>query len=364
MGIERLDIQDFRCFTRVAMTPHSGTNLIIGANGSGKTSLFEVLAILTDHIVRGRSVSEALAYTLTSWDKRDAQRFELDVEGNGGTYRFALEVQHSGQPSSRPFIRSESVTFDGDLLYRFADGQVHLFSEDKAPAVFPFRAEQSFLPNVDHNPYARLAWFKDFVAGIRLLQPNPFAMALASPKDEQAFLNRYGTNFAAFYNYLNAEQPAARTFLEDRLREVLPGFRNLLFRRHGEDKLLLMEFSGERDSVFQLNLLNLSEGQRVLLVLYAAICSLIGNTTVLCVDEPDNFVSLPEIQPWLQVLRDSVTQRNAQAILVSHHPEVIDYLALDAVWRFERPAGPVIARRVEADPSSDLRLSEQIVRGA
>ena len=154
--LKRVLADNFRALVNFEFRPER-LSLLLGENGSGKTSLFEVLAILTDHIVRGRSVSEALAYTLTSWDKRDAQRFELDVEGNGGTYRFALEVQHSGQPSSRPFIRSESVTFDGDLLYRFADGQVHLFSEDKAPAVFPFRAEQSFLPNVDHNPYARLS---------------------------------------------------------------------------------------------------------------------------------------------------------------------------------------------------------------
>ena len=28
-------------------------------------------------------------------------------------------------------------------------------------------------------------------------------------------------------------------------------------------------------------------------------------------------------------------------MIVSHHPEVLDYLALDSLWRFERPSGPV-----------------------
>jgi hypothetical protein len=50
-------------------------------------------------------------------------------------------------------------------------------------------------------------------------------------------------------------------------------------------------------------------------------------------------------------------------MIISHHPEVIDYLALDSVWRFERPSGPVIARPLEANGAPELKLSEIVARG-
>ena len=48
---------------------------------------------------------------------------------------------------------------------------------------------------------------------------------------------------------------------------------------------------------------DLSDGQRQLIVLYTVLQSLKQNIfSVLLIDEPDNFVSLREIQPWLKSL--------------------------------------------------------------
>jgi ATPase subunit of ABC transporter with duplicated ATPase domains len=131
----------------------------------------------------------------------------------------------------------------------------------------------------------------------------------------------------------------------------------------GREKLLLMQFDGPSGKNYEFNLLELSEGQRVLLAMYAALYGMVSETTVSIFDEPDNYVSLPEIQPWLQALRDSLETHDKQAIIISHHPEVIDYLALDSAWRFERPVGPVVARPLDFSSSPDLRPSEIIVRG-
>jgi len=51
-------------------------------------------------------------------------------------------------------------------------------------------------------------------------------------------------------------------------------------------------------------------------------------------------------------------------MIISHHPDVMDYLALDSLWWFERPSGPVIASPVAADFALPLRLSEIVARGA
>ena len=359
--LTRVFADNFRALVNFEFRPGQ-LCLLLGDNGSGKTTLFEALACVSDIVVRGSSVSDYLRHTRTRWDTRDIQRFELDIQGNGGTYRYALEVHHPQGALQEPVMRGEQITFDGDTLYRFSDGQVQLYKDGSMqPASFPFRPERSFLPNLDSRS-GKLAWFKEFVAGIRILQLNPFSVEPTS-KQEQSFLKRDGGNFPSFFDYLNTERPEARAALEARLGEVIPGFRNFLFKRMGDEKLLLSSFALPTGKAHELVFRDLSEGQRVLAILYAVIFGLIGKVSVLCFDEPDNFISLAEIQPWLQALRDAIEEHSGQAMVVSHHPEVIDYLALDSAWRFERPVGPVVARQVEADRSSGLTLSQTIARG-
>lgn len=364
--LKRIFADNFRALVNFELRP-GHLSLLLGANGSGKTSVFEVLGSLRDLVVLGRPASELFPFTRTRWDTRDVQRFELDIENTGGTYRYSLEIQHPEEAPGKPFIRSETVTFDGALVYRFSAGEVQLFSDDQsAGPVFPFRPDQSFLPNLDPSvakQMARLAGFKELMAKLWRVQPNPFAIEAASKQDD-VFLAPNGRNFASFFSYLNSERPEARTALESWLSDALPGFRNLSFQRLGDSKLLLASFNVEEKTSGKYSLFELSEGQRVLAILYAAVCGLVLPGAVLCFDEPDNFVSLPEIQPWLQVLRDALDLQGAQAMIISHHPEVMDYLAQDSLWWFERPSGPVIARPYEADDASPLKLSELIARGA
>jgi hypothetical protein len=40
------------------------------------------------------------------------------------------------------------------------------------------------------------------------------------------------------------------------------------------------------------------------------------------IDEADNNVGLPELQPWVLAMRELLDE-NHQAILISHHPEIL-----------------------------------------
>lgn len=365
--LKRIFADNFRSLVNFELRP-GPLSLLLGDNGSGKTTVFDVLGKLRDLLVLGSPVSSLFSHTTTLWDTRSLQRFELEIENEGRTYRYALEIQHPEPSAGRPFIRNESLSLDGSLLYRLSDGEVTLVHDDEtAGPVFPFRPDGSFLPNIDptgSRQLGRLAGFKTAVAGIWVVQPNPFNLDLVSQIDLD-FLARDGRNFASFFGYLNSELPEARTALEERLRRALPGFRNLRFRRVGETRALRAAFTDPQERSYEVGLGELSEGQRALAILYSALSALRpGSSATLCFDEPDNFVSLPEIQPWLHALRDTLEDHGGQAMIISHHPEVMDYLALDSVWRFERPSGPVIVRPFEGDTESALKLSEIVARGA
>ena len=113
------------------------------------------------------------------------------------------------------------------------------------------------------------------------------------------------------------------------LRKVLDDFQSIRMERVGsEARAFIIVFEGQNGR-YELRLDELSDGQRALIALYALV-NLAGDQDVLFLDEPDNYLSLAEIQPWLMALSDTCGTRPRQAILCSHHPELIDYLGSEA----------------------------------
>ena len=68
----------------------------------------------------------------------------------------------------------------------------------------------------------------------------------------------------------------------------------------------------------------LSDGQRYLIALYMVLHFLIARGSTVIIDEPDNFIALREIQPWLLAAEEAVEENRGQLILVSHHPEILN----------------------------------------
>ncbi len=108
----------------------------------------------------------------------------------------------------------------------------------------------------------------------------------------------------------------------------------------------------------------LSDGQRVLFALYALIHGLKGEGMTLLLDEPDNYVALREIQPWLRTLSDECGEGFEQAVLISHHPEIIDYMGgTKGRWFSREDTGPMRVSETPPKATDGLSLSETIARG-
>ena len=135
---------------------------------------------------------------------------------------------------------------------------------------------------------------------------------------------------------------------------------------------LLATFSSEGDGASRAYRFDqLSDGQRALLVLYSLVFETKPDTgsrgdstdipRTLFLDEPDNYVTLPELQPWLAALEDGAGDMLPQVVLISHHPEAIDFLAHNTVWLTREPESHT--RIVEPKNDTGLRMSEIHARG-
>jgi predicted ATPase len=365
--LTRLYVTNYRCLVNFEFKP-TNKQLIIGRNGTGKSTVFDVLALLRDFVGRGLPCEGQLGgKTRTRWQNVPEQRFELDVKGNRGEYHYTLLVGEHGSPV-RPIVEQETLDFNSKPLFRSGQGIIEIFSDDRelAPKFqFPSDSHRSGLTIIgDHWKSTDLTWFKKWLGGLVEIQINPWAISARSEAESRYPTKDLG-NFADWYRHLRLESGDAVFEAIKDLREVIPGLEALDAKEAGLGVRVLQAFMRGEDGrgenfVFS----TLSEGQRVLIALYILLHCAVGDDRLLLIDEPDNFIALAEIQPWLMKLLDRVDETGGQVILVSHHPELLDQLADQGGVLLDRPGGgETRVRPFEPPRDSGLSASEIIARG-
>jgi predicted ATPase len=365
--IKRVYIDNFRCFSNFEVRPER-VNLLIGHNGAGKSTFIEVLHSIVGLAVLGEAVEQAFPWhTRTRWDPRPTQRIELDLSGNGGTYSYFLELAHDLSRETVTLQR-EMVKYDSRTLFLYDKGMVQLHkNEGKFGTQFSFRGTRSFLPQIEPRPEnTLLTWFLNSLRQVWLIKLDPTKIDPESRLESDA-LDPDGSNFASWYRHLSQERPEDLPKLFKRLRETLPGFRSLKTvstGKGGQKRELVAVFGhGDPESKYEIDFDDLSDGERATIILYCLLMDAEGEPRTLLLDEPENFVGLQLIQPWLVELADAMRDEG-QLFVISHHPEVIDYLAADHPLLFERPSGgPTRVRSDPFDRDKGLKASELVARG-
>lgn len=172
-------------------------------------------------------------------------------------------------------------------------------------------------------------------------------------------------NLAGWYRHLVASDPDGNVEFLKSMKTALDGFQTLRFSSDEDGvKKLRADSSGPTKKRVIYSLSELSDGQRCVTALYRILHFLIAKGHTVFIDEPDNFVSLREIQPWLQAAEDAVEDHEGQLILISHNPEILNQWASRHGLRlFREDNGHVRTEKFKVDPKGDLQPSELIARG-
>src|SRR5437870_2843748 len=131
--IARCYADNFRCFTNFTLSLEP-LSVLMGPNGSGKSSLVALLARLRDFILgREKSLELFPARTLTRWDKRIEQTFELTLKLNQGEYTYRLRIRHEAPERALNKVIEEKLTLDGKPLFASDDQQIQLYNDRHEP---------------------------------------------------------------------------------------------------------------------------------------------------------------------------------------------------------------------------------------
>lgn len=342
-------------------------SLLLGTNGVGKSSVLDVVFALS-RLANGKGkLADADIFptiTLTRWQRSNVQAVELEAELDGIQMVYRLELEHDSK-GRRSRVALEKLSIPDGPLFEFLLGEVTLYDADrtKEPRSFQMDWSESALARIIPNQRQRLGRFQDFMRKIFVCRIFPGHIT-AETSEESEFLARDGGNFVAWYRHISQERQDLLPEYTRALKEVLSDFDSPRLEKTGQETRSLRLIFGKGANRYELGIDELSDGQRALILMYAIIYLTSGEGYTLFLDEPDNYIALAEIQPWLIALEDACGDTLPQAILCSHHPELIDYLGVERILFFTREtSGATRVRRLEAVTDEGLKLSELIARG-
>ena len=364
--LTRLYLDNFRCFEKFEHRP-ARKELILGRNGSGKSSLIDALLILRRLVVKGDVFDEnfPLLHQRTRWLNQREISAELDVQLDDDSYRYNLTLEPWGDPE-KPRVRSETLHLRGNPIFEFVTGEVHVFNDRcEHKVTYPFDWHRSALATITtRKDNQKLTRFKTWFSDLFCFRMNPFAMT-ARAEGENLFPSVDLSNIASWYRHLVQADPGSNAAFLESLRESLDGFNHLQLDSAGENvRLLAAEFRSTNAKSSRFYFGELSDGQRCLISLYTVLHFVLAKGGTVLFDEPDNFLSLREIQPWLMAIDDIIGENRGQVLIISHHPEIINQWAPSSGVQLTRDgAGPVRAQAFQGDPASGLAASELVARG-
>jgi len=360
--LTRVYIDNFRSFVNFEYRPEQ-KQLLLGGNGSGKSSLLDAIRYVKQFI--SGDVNPFTQSTRTRWQDVPLQIIEIDALLNNRKYEYRIEIKFA--PETRQLsVHLESLKVDGAPAFELANGEVHFFLNDGREATpVPFGVTLSAL-KLAQLSNAHVHRFVEWIESVHCFKIDPYPEKMDERADSEEKHPDYEVeNLAGWYRYLVQAHPDDNARYLTSLRACLNEFHGLRFSSEEDGvRKLRADFMAPTGKKVSYSLSELSDGQRQLIALYMILHFSISKGHTVFIDEPDNYVALREIQPWLQAAAQEVEDHNGQLILISHNPELLDQWASEYGLPFFREEnGQVRTKAFQGDPDGILQPSEMIARG-
>ncbi len=362
--IDYVYANNYKSFVNFRMD-FNNLNLILGKNGSGKSNAVDLIFSLLS-LINGNNDAMANFFsnaTLTRWMKSNIQVFELGLSDDEHKYVYHVEIEQ--HELAVGYIISEKITCDDLIMYRMSDGNAILYDDEwnGTPVLTDNSVSGvSFAPTDDKHTY--LAKFKRLTLDISLCRPDPKAMVDIAQAEEYGTKVNFSNIASAFANLMQTD-PEMYTELIQTLKEIDPSLSKFKIAMTPMGRILTVEYK-HKDVICTYRFSELSDGEKMLFALYILLFGYVKKGYTVLIDEPDNYLSLREIQPWCKAVEEEVFE-HGQCIMISHNSEIIDYFAAqNGIWLNRLSSGEsVVGEDIykKLDNEKCLKYSEIIARG-
>lgn len=364
--IKYLYANNYKSFVNFRMD-FDTNNLLLGGNGTGKSNLIVLLAGLCSFIRDNRNNTDTvfLSNSRTRWMNSNIQTFELGIENEGKNFVYHLEIEHN-KDNTQSGILTEKLQCEQKALVEIEKGNASIFNDltNQYDMMFANTTVSLLSYIVDEKRYKSVKEFLDCINKIVYCVPDPHRMSAVV--ENNVYYPTYNfTNIASLYTGLVEIFPEFQSDFTNAMKEINPSYVGAYSSLHSFPKTLAIHYK-YKDAAVSFGLEEVSDGEKMLFALYMILYGFLKNSYTVLLDEPDNYLGLREIQPWCMELENILTE-GGQCILVSHHPEVINYFTdSSGIWLDRLQSGESVVKENPFSVFQDekvLLYSEMIARG-
>lgn len=369
MQIESIEIKNYRLFRDAKLVDVPRLCVLVGANGTGKSTLFDVFSFLKDALAM--NVTKALA-------KRGGYRevasrgfahepieltlqFRLEITGKERLVTYVLKIAPG--LDGRPFVEREVLRYKRGSYgapFRFLDfsngtGYAITNEEEFSKQDEELTREEQRLDAPDILAIKGLGQFERFKAAsaFRLMIENwhvsDFHVSEARPSQEDGFaehLSTRGDNLPLVANFLFEHHKDRFDRVLKAMQRRVPGV-SVVEPRQTEDGRLVLRF---QDGSFQDPFIAryVSDGT-IKMFAYLVLLNDPKPYPLLAIEEPENQL-YPELLPELAEEFRDYAERGGQVFISTHSPDFLNALTLDEIYCLRKQDGfTTISRAAESE---------------
>ncbi len=376
MQITQIKLKNFRAFQDVDLRDIPHFVILVGANGTGKSTLFSVFGFLRDAMTS--NVTTALA-------KLGGSRGFKEVVSRNSKGPIEIEIKFREKPKSqlvtytlRIAEKNGRATVEREILKyrRGSKGQPWQFlnfSNGKGQAVTneveevedenQLKREEQTLKSPDLLAIKGLAQFEKFPAVVALgnlierWHISDFHINKARPEQEAGYaehLSRSGENLSLVVEYLYKNHRDIFDTIIRKLSERVPGITKVESKQTEEGRILLKFQDGDFEDPFLARYV--SDGTIKMLAYLILLYDPVPHP-LLCVEEPENQLYHSLLAELAEEFR-SYANRGGQVFVSTHSPDFLNSAELEEVFWLEKESGYTVVKRAKDNAQVSAYMKE------
>ena len=367
MKIESIRLKNYKVFRDVHLTDVPSWLVVVGANGSGKSTVFDVFGFLHDCLkgnVRQALDSRGRFREVLSRDAVDDTilieiQYRMEITGIERLVTYSLEI---GERAGAPFIQREILRYKRGRFgspFRFLD-----FSNGEGYAITNEEDFQKSEEDLEREPQRvapetlaikGLGQFERFKAAnafrqlIESWHVSDFHISAARGRKEamgeSEHLSQTGENLPLVARYLFEQHPKEFQIILDAMTRRVPGISSVT-PVPMDDGYLTLRF---QDGTFKTPFLDrfVSDGT-IKMFAYLVLLHDPNPHPLLCVEEPENQL-YPKLMAELAEEFRLYAHRGGQVLVSTHSPDFLNAVALEEVCWLVKKDGATEIRRARDD---------------
>ena len=376
MQIEQIRVRNFRAFKDVELRDVPRFAVLVGANGTGKSTLFAIFGFLRDAM--NSNVRTALAKLGGSRGFREVRsrnsegpieieiKYRTDQKGPLVTYRVVID-EEEGQPIVDRELLAYRRTRHGRpwhfLDFQRGSGFAVTNEAEETTDASQLQRDQQSLKAPDLLAIKGLAQFERFPAVVALgnlvenWHVSDFHISKARPEQEAGFaehLSREGENLALVIEYLHDQHKNVFDKILDRLEKRVPGISRVESKQTEEGRILLRF----KDKAFEDPFLarHVSDGT-IKMLAYLALLYDPSPHPLLGVEEPENQLYPTLLEELAEEFR-TYANHGGQVFVSTHSPDFLNAVNVDEVFLLQKENGYTRIRRASDDEQISAYMAD------